>query len=59
MKCSDKTYWVGWYKDGPHISSICTTEGDNLQLPELFIKKCDALKYFEDVRKVKLVEVKK
>lgn len=58
MKRSEKTYYCGWFKDGPHISSISTDEGNSLKLPELFVKKAHALKYFQDVRKVKIVEVK-
>ncbi len=54
----ERTYWTGYFKDGPHISSISTEEGNDLKLPELFVKKSHALKYFEEVRKVRLVEVK-
>ncbi len=51
----DKTYWVGWGGNGPHIGNVCTDEGD-IKLPELFVRKKDALKYFTRVVKVKLVK---
>lgn len=54
----EKTYWTGFFRDGPHISNVTTDEGNDLKLPELFVKKEHALKYYTDVRKVKLVEVK-
>ncbi len=50
----DKTYWVGWGGNGPHMSNITTEEGDRV-MPELFLYKKDALKYFTRVVKVKLV----
>lgn len=53
----DRAYWVGYFRDGPAITNICTEEGD-LKLPELFERKSHALKYHAEVRKVKLVEVK-
>ncbi len=54
----DKTYWTGFFKDGPHICNVATEEGNNMKLPDLFVRKSHAIKYYKDVRKVKLVEVK-
>lgn len=53
-----KTYWAGFCYGEIQTIKTCTDEGNDFQLPELFIKKAHAKKYFQDVRKVKIVEVK-
>lgn len=53
----ERTYWTGFFRDGPHITNVYTDDGD-VKLPELFVKKEHALKYYTEVRKVRLVEVK-
>ena len=58
MKRIDKTYWVGWFKDGPFQILVVNEEGE-FKMPELFTTKKNALKYYDDVRKVRIVEVKK
>lgn len=54
---NEKTFWAAFSKDRLHISEVGTDEGDVL-LPEFFAKKSHGKKYHEDVRKVKIVEVK-
>ena len=51
----EKTYWTGIFRDGPHQTNVSTDDGNNLKLPELFVTKRHALKYYEDVCEVMLV----
>jgi len=51
----EKSYWIGIFRDGPHQSLVTTEDGKDLKLPELFVKKSHALKYYEEVCEVVLV----
>lgn len=56
-----KTYWAGFSGDKPFEHSVDDFWGGKPSMhiaPYLFVKKSEAQKRFEDVRKVKIVEVK-
>lgn len=51
-----KTYWAGFY-DG-HVNAIHPHENHTTHYPAIFTNKKHAKNFFEDVRKVRIVEVK-
>ena len=50
--------WCAFQNGEPVFGEVGTDDG-NVKLPELFGSRKVGLKYFDDVREIKLVEVKK
>ena len=52
----EKTYWAGFY-DG-EINFIRPGENHTLHYPAIFCNKKHAKDFYDDVRKVRIVEIK-